>query len=520
MKIRHIALVGHGAVGAVVIQQFIEQMLSEDMHRMLSLTVCEKSSTSAIGLAYGTLNPEHINNMQPHVMSANPDHPMECFDWCLDSGLIDGSDYKAGTYISRKNYGRYLRRRFHDKPALRAAQAGIPLRFVRKEVVSVRSSGDGFVCELSDGTEFYADYVFLTTGNHPPTNYPHLRGRPGYIPHCWPEHELVDNVPKDEPVVMLGTGLTFIDGAITLKCGGHRGPVTAMSHHGFLPHVRPDYDWRYRPRFFTEPWLRYLAASGNGSFSIRDLCLLLQMEAHEAGTSAADFLNLASFDDYDVETVINEQVRQANTHSPAFTALKAAESAIPFLWPRIPLPEREAFLAKWGAAWNAVVYPCPLPNGEKLQRWLKSGWLTVEGGLLDVKYDIARRRFEFALEGGRRLNSRWVINATGQSYDIENLQSPLIRDLVRRGMMSKHRLGGARVEPATGRLIDDRDRVNPKLYLVGSLAKGELFFTNSISENAKCAKRAVRAALNHIREQRISGPLKSLSREAGRWAAE
>jgi uncharacterized NAD(P)/FAD-binding protein YdhS len=84
-----------------------------------------------------------------------------------------------------------------------------------------------------------------------------------------------------------------------------------------------------------------------------------------------------------------------------------------------------------------------------------------------------------------------LVNATGQAFDLKAMPDPLIRNLISRGMMTPHRMGGAKVEFASGALIGRDGHVNSSIYLVGSLTRGTHFFTNSLAKNAEAAVRAV-----------------------------
>ena len=55
-----------------------------------------------------------------------------------------------------------------------------------------------------------------------------------FVPDPWADDAFADLAP-DAPVVMLGTGLTMVDAAISLLDRGHRGPIHALSRRGLCP---------------------------------------------------------------------------------------------------------------------------------------------------------------------------------------------------------------------------------------------------------------------------------------------
>jgi uncharacterized NAD(P)/FAD-binding protein YdhS len=91
---------------------------------------------------------------------------------------------------------------------------------------------------LDDGSTITADRVVLALGQAPPADPPgldpRLRTHPRYVANPWSPGALTA-LPADEPVLLLGAGLTAIDVALTLVSQGHRAPLRAVSRHGLLP---------------------------------------------------------------------------------------------------------------------------------------------------------------------------------------------------------------------------------------------------------------------------------------------
>ena len=54
------------------------------------------------------------------------------------------------------------------------------------------------------------------------------------MPDPW-ARDALDGFGPDAPVALIGTGLTMVDIALKLSAEGHRGPIHAISRHGYLP---------------------------------------------------------------------------------------------------------------------------------------------------------------------------------------------------------------------------------------------------------------------------------------------
>nr|BFE65467.1 hypothetical protein GCM10020063_099930 [Dactylosporangium thailandense] len=174
------------------------------------------------GAAYRTRHPAHLLNSRAAAMSALADQPDDFVRWCRDQDLGIG----PADFAPRGVFGDYL----HDR--LRGA------RFEHVRDTATRVRGDGTV-ELSGGVVRRGDRVLLALGHGAPACPPalaHLTEHPRYVRDPWAEGAL-DGIEGDLPVLLIGTGLTAVDVALTLE---GRAPVVAVSRRGLLPRPHAD----------------------------------------------------------------------------------------------------------------------------------------------------------------------------------------------------------------------------------------------------------------------------------------
>lgn len=182
------------------------------------------------GTAYATDDPRHLLNSRAGAMSADPAAPDDFVAWCR----AHGPAVTADDFVPRGLYGRYLTDRLDEEAA------GLRHRPVR--ATRIRPDRAGWTVVLADGGTIPARDVVLAVGHADPTfpggADPALIRCPSYVATPWAAGAL-DEVAPDARVLLLGTGLSAVDVALTLDGRGHTGPITAVSRHGLLPCPHP-----------------------------------------------------------------------------------------------------------------------------------------------------------------------------------------------------------------------------------------------------------------------------------------
>lgn len=272
---RTVLVVGGGCGGVLVSRELLR-------HTATSVTLVDPSASPGTGVAYGpAARPWHLLNSPAGTMSADPDAPGDFLDWCR----VRRPTTTAGDFMPRSWYGDYLR------DVLEATERAAPgrLRIVRDRVTRIVdtaapefdaagpvAAGLGSVgrgatdlgpggrgatefgsvgrdaaelgsrgrvrVRLGSGEWLPADRVVLAIGppasTDPAARWPAAaEPNSGYVRDPWLPGAL-DEVPVDQPVLLVGTGLTAVDVALSLAAAGQRGPMVAVSRHGLLPNAQ------------------------------------------------------------------------------------------------------------------------------------------------------------------------------------------------------------------------------------------------------------------------------------------
>jgi uncharacterized NAD(P)/FAD-binding protein YdhS len=219
-----IAIIGAGFSGALTAVNLLRQ--SEG--RALRVILVNRSGRMARGVAYGTSSTEHLLNVPAGNMSALADDADDFLRYCRWANPV----VTSASFVRRRQYGGYL------EALLEAAEFGAPPAAMLErwvgEAVDLEQPEDGGRClvRLADGRQIDADHVVLAFGHFPPDDPPLTSGGfslgARYARDPWATDAL-EGIDKDEPVLLIGSGLTASDVALALTGRGHRAQVFCLS---------------------------------------------------------------------------------------------------------------------------------------------------------------------------------------------------------------------------------------------------------------------------------------------------
>ncbi len=220
-----VAIIGAGFSGTLLTLHLLRRC-----PRTTRIHLIERNSRFGPGAAYSTGNASHLLNVPAGRMSAFRDRPQDFQEW-----LAASNPDTPPSFVPRGLYGDYIRRLLLDE-IRKPANAG-RLKLSRGAVLAIEE-GPRLGLRLDRERRIEADLAVLAIGNFPPEPPPgadpaFLDSR-FYRADPWADDSFTDLDPT-EPVLLIGTGLTMVDAAITLFDQGHRGPIHALSRRGLLP---------------------------------------------------------------------------------------------------------------------------------------------------------------------------------------------------------------------------------------------------------------------------------------------
>ena len=422
---QHVAIVGAGFSGAALAAHLLAH---EREH--LHVTLIEANERFGRGVAYGTHCAEHLLNTRADRMSLLAEDPDHFVRWCRGRGLAIGH----GDFAERRVYGDYVE---HTLRALTSSQQAPLARLLHARVAAVEPATQGFELKLDDGRSLHADDVVLATG-HPLPADPLARWLPSderrYIRDPWCTAAL-EAIGADDSVLLLGTGLTMVDAALSLAARGHRGRIDALSRRGLLPQAHAPVA-QLLPRDLHDA-LEHGVARGNVRCALR---------AVRRAIAAAEARGLGW------QCVID--------------ALRTRTSALwTQLGPRIAVGSSSAFVP----IGTCTVTDCRLPRPIVSKRCAPTDGCACWPGGCWVRRRARRPSISsFALRhetGGRSERYAWIVNCTGPTFE-KRTSRGLERQLLERGLLISDPLGLGYLTTANGTAFGTRGPV-AGLHLLG-----------------------------------------------------
>ncbi|GAA2218206.1 hypothetical protein GCM10010360_38110 [Streptomyces nogalater] len=471
------------------------------------ITVFEPSPSLWRGRAYQVDSETVKVNATPDDMSVRAGDPHHFERWLeARERVLDGSytvdPYSGARFAPRTVYGEYLEQTAYAglaelrRQGWRVDLVGDAVTAARREVGRVRLT-------TRHGGAHAFDYVVLCVGGDGPKDVYGLAGTPGFTADPYPVSHRLRTIGADQHVAVVGSGLTAVDIVLALAAQGHRGRISLLSRSGVLPGVRQRH-LDFEPTYLTRERMRSLARSGR-VFSLAEFAGIVERELVDAGADpdalAAEVTRL------DAEPAVDRLRRQlaaVDSPDPGLRILQRAVPEVgPDVWPVLGERDRADVLRSRYRAVMSLCCPMPPSSAAALLGLVDAGRLDILAGLRRIT-PREGGGFDITLSNGTVSGADQVVNAVNAAERrIPAGALPLVTSLTGERAASAHPHGGLHVERATSRLTAD-GTPDPRLYGLGTIAAGSLFFTFGVPSLVDRAVDIVAAVLEHAEPRRAS----------------
>lgn len=426
MAQRRVVILGGGASGVLLALHLLR-----DKSANVSVTIVERRDELGRGIAYATVNEDHILNVGALNMSAYAEEPDHFWRWLVARGEArDPSD--PFCFASRRTYGRYL----EDlaQPSLHESGPFVRLRLVHGECVAVDETASGVAVTLADGSTLIGHIAVIAVGHGPAGDYP-----TGASIDPWDAPALA-RIDRAARVLLLGTGLTMVDSALSLVGMGHVGPILALSRHGLLPqdHRRAD---------------------------------PLRIDAADVPLGTGLTYLWRWF-----RTFVAWHAEGGGDWRGAIDAMRPHTQAI---WQNLPPDAKRRFLRHARSWWDVHRHRMAPQASGKLQRLIASGQLQIMAArLCAIAPNEKGARVEWRRRGAsetEELQVSSILDCRGMSADLRSSRNPILQDLFAKGLARPDPLQLGLDVSGDCALVDINGRASARLFAIGPLTRGALW---------------------------------------------
>ncbi|HEY7424194.1 MAG TPA: FAD/NAD(P)-binding protein [Gemmataceae bacterium] len=445
-----VVVVGGGFCGSMAAAQILRSAGLSGWP--LQVALIERKGAIGEGVAYGTREAVHLLNVPAGSMSAWPDRPDDFVQW---ASRRHDETVLPSDFLPRQWYGEYVRETLLATAKQTDGVAKLSVVFDEVRRVARHPAG-GWMVHLGRGESLRADAVILALGHRPPAD-PISRQWSGpptrLIADPWRPFAM-NVVGPDEPVVILGSGLTAVDTVLALTQQSRQAPITLVSRRGLLPQahaavpVTPVNLQRLVSELIAMP----------GGLRAKTLLGKTKRLARQLKKTGGDWRSI---------------VDGLRPHTEA-------------LWRAMPLAERRLFLSNIRPFWEVLRHRMALPIAERFRTLIDQGQVRVVAGSVesvraegDSVHFVLRERVT-----DRRLETEagWVVNCTGPMPSNSVESNPVIGSLIVYGLLQPDELRLGIETTPTGNAIAADGREVSDLFVVGTLRKPASWESTAVPE--------------------------------------
>jgi len=302
----------------------------------------------------------------------------------------------------------------------------------------------------SETGEDIVDYLILATGNELPGN-PSLENNDFFKSNLYQQNPWridFSKINREEPILILGNGLTMVDTVMELRENGFQQKIVSISPNGFniLPHR--NFNFQY-----TGP--------------IKDL---------KEDKSLLELLSL-----------FKSELKKLNefgiSAEPLIDALRPNTQKI---WQTLTVEEKRIFMSRLRHHWGVARHRIPFLSYDYIQKERIANRLEILAGkVLDLKLNengVVAKIYDKKQKTELICQFTHVINCTGPETKIEKSGNELLLQLKQGDFIVQDDLQlGIEVNDSY-QIINAQNQVDENMFAIGGLLKGKLWESTAINE--------------------------------------
>jgi uncharacterized NAD(P)/FAD-binding protein YdhS len=441
---KSIMIIGAGFSGALI----ATRLLMLNRVDPLCIYLVNGSGRVARGMAYGTQSLHHVLNVPAGNMSALDEDPQHFLRYAKKIYPT----VEAGSFVSRRIYGDYLESMLSD--AERLALPHIKFKRICQKVTSIITDEKG-ICsvDFDSGDSLKVNKVVLALGHFPSHSFP-LRNSEfyqsdRYLHDPWDQVRL-DAIPVRAPVLLVGTGLTAIDVAMSLLTRNPNRSIIAVSRRGLVPQAH-----------------RVTAGV--------PVCSTAESIWGDSNTVRSQLRGFRQFCD-----TLSQQKRDWREGLAILRPVTAK------IWLAYPDKERRRFLRHLQPFWDTHRHRLAPSIAERFNAALASGAMsTLAGRLESIKENKEGVTATIRSRGCNQthvIQTQFVVNCTGPCPNPSQVDNVLVNQLLKDGLLRTDKLSLGLDVTQNCATISETGKISRNLYYIGPWLKATYWEATAVPD--------------------------------------
>lgn len=473
-------IIGGGAQATAFISSIYYIISKSNLYYNLKIGVIDKKENLGCGNIYNQDYPWILMNTPSTDLSVLINNPYDFSEW-VDQYIDKSSLYdKEAKFLPRSIFGQYLKQKYYFfKDELE--KKGVLIENINDLSIDViyEENKQDIKIILKSGNYVKAKYIIFATGPNISEDHYNLKKYKNYIHNPFPANINLSQIPKNKDVAIIGSNLTAIDIAITLKHLDHKGKIIMASRNGKLPEVKGSYLKSYPPKNALYINYENISKKKNKPLDLFDLIRLIRKELKLHGLHWREYFFEKEQKPECVDDFRN-RVKEAREKETSFNIILGIIPEIAKTWRLLSNDKIEIFMKNFYRNIHQKHGAIPIINAEKILTMLENKKLILKGNLNKIIYK--NNNYTLYFDKNCIIKTEYIINATGPKRVVCDTLSKLpFNNSCTNRLIKEISIGGIIIDTKTGMLLKKDGTFERKLRAIGHNAEGSHPFINNFA---------------------------------------
>lgn len=472
-----IAIVGGGAQATAFISAIHNFFKDKHCPKKVKILIIDKNENFGCGKVYNKDFPWILMNTPVMDLSIIKNDPYDFKNWVALNHKQFELKQEHLEYLPRAVFGCYLKDRLNSFiENLEHKNISITKKDALAKEVNLLKNEQQVKITLDNGEEIISSYLLLAKG-HDDFKDPYLlKGSKNYIHIPFPAKEKISDIPKNSVIGIIGSNLTAIDIAITLKELGHN-KIFMFSRSGKLPEVKGKFLKAEKTKFVSFEKYSIEMNNKKSLLTIKDLLKLVRKELFLHNIDWRHFF-FETKKNYDEENDFIHRIEVAKNEPTSFNIILGMIPEIAKTWRIVNPKEVNNFMNLFYSKIHQKHGAIPLINAEKIAKMLKNKELIIKKDLTKVikfndKFQANLKNEEFICD--------YIINASGPNRKVCTSEAHVLKNICAENNIKEIDLGGTITDVKTGKILKKDGMYLNNTLAIGHNAEGSHPFINNFA---------------------------------------